>query len=538
MSETNFTKIQSANKINEIYEGLSYFDQYGGSVFLFFILTIIVFVIWSYTKIIVNIQPIKDDWVNQRCNASIIPFAGIINPPEGKTATEFTQENFTYCTQNILTSIAGVFLAPINYIFKIINTLFEDILQALQYIRQLIDSIRQKFAAIAEEIYGRVSNTIFTFFPIIIKIKNALEESRAIMISGLYTSLGSYYTLKSLMGAIVQIAVLVLIALAILVVVMWLCFMWPVAAAGTAAWSVCAAFLIIIIVFCTDTLHISVPGMPSPPKKPSCFDEDTLLKMSDNSYKKIKDIEVGDILYEDGEVTAKMILDANGVEMFDLFGLKISGKHKIKTNGKWIYICHHPNAIKINNYKKSFIYCLNTKSKEINIESNNDEENIVKTILTFNDWDEVFEEELEILSKNIDEKLVLRKDIHLKFDVGISGNTKIKTNKGEYILIKNVKPGNILYNNVDVYGVVEINGQDLNQTQYYSRNNPENNPILGTDTLHKLSHEYLDKINIEFVKEEKLYYLLTNNGNFYIDDLLLNDYNSAVEIFLLSNNYV
>jgi archaellin len=261
--------------------------------------------------------------------------------------------------------------------------------------------------------------------------------------------------------------------------------------------------------------------------------------MADHSYKKIKNIQVGDILYEDGEVTSKMVLDANGIEMFELFGLKISGSHKIKINKKWIYICNHPNAVKIYNYNKPYIYCLNTKTKEIHIESTKAiEETYDKEIFVFNDWDEVFEDELKILSKNINEEYLSRKDIHQKFDVGISKDTKIKMKNGENLAIKNIKPGNILINNIFVYGVVEINGKDLDQSCFYLKNNLEKIPILGTDTLHKLSNKYLDKINIEIVKEEKLYYLLTNTGNFYIQDLLFNDYNSAVEIFLLSNNYV
>jgi len=527
MSETNITKIQSANKINEIYEGMTYFDQYGGQVLLFIILIIINFLVWSYAKIIVNIQPIKDDWVNQRCNPSIIPFAGIINPPHDTSSVQFTQDNFNYCTQNILTSITGIAVAPLNYVFSTINSLFEEIRDAFQHIRQLINSIRQKFVSISQEIFGRISNVVYTFLPIIIKIKDAMEESRAIMISGLYTSLGTYYALKSVMGAILQIVVTILIALSILVVIMWLSLNIPFAIAGTSFFAIISAFLIIIIVFCTDILRIPVPGMPSAPQKPSCFDGETLLKMNDGSYKEIKNINVGDILDKDGEITAKMYLSTSGIEMYKLFGITISGSHRIKNKGEWIYVKDHNDSIKINNYTEPIIYCLNTKSKEIHMESIT-----TKDILIFHDWDEIFEDELKILSKNMDNKSILRENIHKNFDVGFDATTEIQMIDNQTLKIKNIKPGMILKNSDFVYGIVEINGEDLDKNLFYLGEIKENKFLGGTENLQKMTNKAFNKVNNKVNNQKILYNLLTDKGNFYINDILFNDYNFAIELFL------
>ena len=91
--------------IKKMYEKLNYFDQYGGSVILFIIITIILIFIISYCLIMINVQPIIDDWANQRCKPNIIPIAGFITHPEGVSAFDYTQQNFTYCAQNILTNI-------------------------------------------------------------------------------------------------------------------------------------------------------------------------------------------------------------------------------------------------------------------------------------------------------------------------------------------------------------------------------------------------------------------------------------------------
>ncbi len=93
------------NKINKLYEKLTYFDQYGLSVIIFILLTIVLIIVYFYSIVMLQIQPIKNDWQQQRCNPKVIPFAGLINKPNDKSISEFTQENFIYCTQNILTNM-------------------------------------------------------------------------------------------------------------------------------------------------------------------------------------------------------------------------------------------------------------------------------------------------------------------------------------------------------------------------------------------------------------------------------------------------
>jgi hypothetical protein len=98
--------------IKKMYEKAGYFDQYGGSVILLVIITIVLIILITYCFAMINAQPIIDDWANQRCKPNIMPIAGFITHPEGISASEYTKQNFTYCTQNILSSITGTALQP------------------------------------------------------------------------------------------------------------------------------------------------------------------------------------------------------------------------------------------------------------------------------------------------------------------------------------------------------------------------------------------------------------------------------------------
>ena len=101
MDNTDITN-KGLENIKKQYDKLSYFDNYGGSVILFILITILlVFLIMTCVSF-TNIKIIKEDWVNQRCKPYIIPIAGFINKPDNMNFNEFTKQNFVYCTQNIL----------------------------------------------------------------------------------------------------------------------------------------------------------------------------------------------------------------------------------------------------------------------------------------------------------------------------------------------------------------------------------------------------------------------------------------------------
>ena len=59
-------KDQGIKDIIKQYEKLTYFDQYGGSVILLIIITIILLLLCFYCYVIINIEPIKQNWAQER----------------------------------------------------------------------------------------------------------------------------------------------------------------------------------------------------------------------------------------------------------------------------------------------------------------------------------------------------------------------------------------------------------------------------------------------------------------------------------------
>ena len=513
--------------IKKMYEKLNYFDQYGGSVVLFIIITIVLSLVISYCIIMLNTQPIIDDWPNQRCKPNIIPFAGLITHPEGVTASEYTSQNFTYCTQNILSSITGMAVEPITFAINILNKMADAIKNNIQNIRAMFDKVRSMFQEISQEIMGRIMNIMIPLQQIIISFKDLIGKIQGTMTAGLFTLLGSYYTLKSLMGAIAQFIIIILITLAAMIAVFWIIpFTWGFAITNTVIFIAIAIPMAIILVFMLDVLKVqtslSVPSV-------KCFDKDTLITLNDGTKKKIYDVKNGDKLTGNNEVTACIKILTKGSIMYKLDDIIVSDSHIVNYNDNWIPVSQHPNSIKYTFYNEPYLYCLNTEDKLISIGKH-----------IFTDWDEIYHEDINKIMKSNDNIKTI-KDIHTYLDGGFIDSTKIKLNNGVYKEIKDIEIDDILENGEKVYGLVKINGNNVNQQ--FKFNLGKNNYVEGGPNLCicnkniNVSTIYLDNINkINLNKKySDLYHLLTDKKTFYIGKIKFYDYNAAIDLLLEKN---
>jgi len=218
MNNNTINKVNNiTSAINNIYDKGGFLDKYGGSLWLTIVIGIVFFLAISYYHIYNNLQPIKSDWLNQRCNPGVIPFAGLINRPDDVGVYDFTAENFNYCIQTILQDIVGVFLAPIHYLVNSINIIVTDLSEAVQSIRKISDNVRNSVSGVSSEIMDRSMNIMIPLQKIVVKIKDLLSKSQGVMTTSIFTLVGTYDTLRSVIGSIVGIIVVLLISISVLV---------------------------------------------------------------------------------------------------------------------------------------------------------------------------------------------------------------------------------------------------------------------------------------------------------------------------------
>jgi len=519
-------------KVQDIYDKSTYFDQYGGSVLLLVIMSIVVFIIMSYCIAKSHSVVIASDWPNQRCNVSTLPFAGFIYHPDGTTAQDYTVENFNYCTQQILKGISDPALEPLVFITSILTETASGISDALQQIRALFDRIRKFIASIVQNIMNRLINIMMPIQAIIYKMQDVLARTEANMTTFMYTTIGAYYSLQSLIGAMVVFFITVLIVLLIAIfVVMYIPIIGPpLALILEIPFAILSIFISLVVIFLTVVLgakgDFEVPSL-------KCFDKDTIITMNDGQDKIISEIKTGDVLADNNEVTAIIRVESKGSDMYYLDDIFVSDTHIVNYHGKWIPVSKHPDAIKCSEYTEPYLYCLNTSKKTIVINN-----------ITFTDWDEIYEEDIQNIINQItsdkSDKSDKYEEIHKQLDGGFEESTMICLYNGEYKKIKDILIGDKLVNGEKVYGIVEING--INITEQFKYILGENliveggpNLVINDSKNNKFStlnlSESKNKIKLE-KNHDKLYHLLTDKKTFNICNVKICDYNASIDTFL------
>jgi len=470
--------LQNTTKfINETYDNLTYLDLYSTSVFIFLFITLLVFSVFTFCKIMQTKESIAANWTTERCKPQNIPFAGFINKPENKTSFEYTNENFQYCIQSILTNITGYALEPFQYILSSITSIFQGLMDSLQQIREVFNKLRNNFKYFAEDVLHRILNIIVPLQQMIIAVIDTFQKIQGILTSSLYTMLGSYYTLKALLGAILEVVIKILLVMVILIVALWILpFTWPAATAMTAVFLGISIPLAIIVYFMSEVMHIEAAAIP----KLRCFDKNVILELENGNKCFIKDIKLGDKLKHSGTVTAIIKIPSDKLKMYNINGIVVSESHILKYNGQWIYSNKHPHAELIDNYTDQTLYCLNTTSKTILINN-----------IEFTDWDEIYDSNLEHILNHF--KINNKQLLHKYTNKGFSGDSIVSLYDSKKY-IKDVK----LFDKIDkdnlVYGIIEV--QNLGKEQ------------------------------------EPLYNLLVTNQKFILNNQIYNDYNFIVDSVL------
>lgn len=504
----------SAKIINKLYDGLTYYDLYGSSMFVFFIVTLIVVMTILYCKAMNDSQEIKDDWNNRRCDPSVIPFAGLINAPEGTSATDFTSENFSHCVQNIIKDSSEESLQPLTTVTDMITDLFVTLQNSVNAMRDALSKLRQRFADIVAQIMGKVLNVVTPIQVMFIAFSDIMQKTQAVMAAALYTVLGIYYALQAGTGAAVEGIVKILILMVGVIAALWVIpFTMPLAGISTAIFLLISIPTAIITAIVSKALKINSSAIPG-----LCFDEDTTIKMIDGASVKIRDVQLGDVLECGSKVTGtmKLLTSGNNENVYNLNGIIVSGSHVVKFSGNWIRVRDHPYAELLHEYSKPFLHCMNTSSKTIVIEGT-----------TFTDWDELYGESLDAMIN------MVRYSFE-KIDGGFSEDTRIELCGGQRRLLMDVNPGDVLKDGEVVLGTVKVRLSPKNRILNYCLGGSVaftgTNINILKDNIFNVSKKNYYSIGAS--KEETLYHLITDVGEFNISGIRVYDYNSLVDKYL------
>lgn len=320
------------------------------------------------------------DWPNQKCKPYIVPFAGFINKPPQSSTTQFTEENFTYCSQNILKELMGKMLSPIHELIQSVAAIFIDIETAIQSIRIALANLRTQLTSIFQSILAAIGVVLVPLQQIFIAFKDVMGKLSGILAAVLYILMGVFDTCQAAIQVFIDSTVVILIIFAAIIMSLFAgTFTIPIALAGLVVFVSIAIPFGLLVAFIEDDLGIypfkSIPATPSIPH--FCFEQNVII-----NGKKVRDYKVGEMI-NGGEVTAKLkLLLQNGTTFFSPKQnpqlVKVTGHHRVNYKGQWIFAKDHPDFYpSLSITHPTLVYCFNTKTKTISIPP-----------YIFLDWDE------------------------------------------------------------------------------------------------------------------------------------------------------
>lgn len=496
-------------RFNKLYENQGFFDLYNGSVMVSLFVLFIFFIIFSFFYVKHRTGPIKQNWSQERCSPTVMPFAGMINAPSNKGIFEYTTENFNYCIKNIIKESTAFAVEPINHIVRLFEAQSNNLNKGVNDARKVMSGTRSTTGGVSEEIMGRTLNMLIPIQKMIIRFKDTMGKAHAVLTSAMYSAIGGLWFMISAIISVYDLIIAILIGLGIAIAALWLIpfgFGIPFAIAMTLTFIAIAIPLGLIggamgdIISLTN-LNQSISRVPS---APSCFKKGTLIRGKNNVLYSIESIPLGTELTRGGIVTAVLKLDASKETMYKLGNVVVSGWHKVRHNKEWVFIRNHPDAKKLSNFRDKFIYCLNTTKKIIPVGD-----------YTFQDWDEMDKETLKRCGCETEES------VFENLENGFHPETVLNTKNIGKIPIKNVDVGDILKTGEIVTGIVQIlNNKELVEYE---------DGFIGTRRFTFL--ENLGILSSSHQRSNIIYHILTDQGHLHIKEKKLMDYNWNIDIF-------
>ena len=137
--------------------------------------TVVAVIASTYLFALAQLDHIKKNWVQYRCNPIYMPVAGMVG--------DDVFSNFTRCTMKGFHDYAGFMMDPVMQQFDTVNETLEEVGGALGDMRSMMASTRGGFLGIIGSVFGKIQNTMSSIQYIIIRMRTLMSRIMGIMMS-------------------------------------------------------------------------------------------------------------------------------------------------------------------------------------------------------------------------------------------------------------------------------------------------------------------------------------------------------------------
>lgn len=380
---------------------------------------------------------VMNNWTSRRCDLPVMMAAAFFKPDsDPRTKSEFAKENFDFCMKTYIDKFINLLMAPINALFGKQLNIAGNALDSLSGIRQIAATLYETLLSYLDTYYRKFNASVYEMSRIVQYLRMAMRRANAVVMSFLYSGITMFRGMLNTIQFVIKVIMIIIgIMLAIIIVLIFVLF--PViplilAVLGAIVSSVLALSMV---------MSAEVAQQAENSKGGFCFSSWTHVATIDKNGKEvitpISELNIGDELaYNCGKITAVIQMNGEGVPLYHMNGIFVSGSHLVKgIDGAWRAVADDERAIETKR-ESSVLYCFNTTTHTIPVYTSSKPE-----IILFRDWEEMADDDergqyewnyqvLKMLNKlsNYDAwkgGLTLSSTIPL-----MSRNTKIKTTYG------------------------------------------------------------------------------------------------------------
>lgn len=159
---------------------------------IFFLATIVSIIASFYLFGLTQLDDLKKNWLEYRCNPVYMPMAGMVG--------DDILTNFTKCTMKGFQDYLGFVMDPVMGEFAVVNETLSETTSTLASMRSMFSGVRGGFLGVVGSVFGKIQNLMSQTQYIIIRMRTLLGRVVGIMFSFLYIFYGGMQSGQSLVN--------------------------------------------------------------------------------------------------------------------------------------------------------------------------------------------------------------------------------------------------------------------------------------------------------------------------------------------------
>lgn len=414
---------------------------------------------------------IKQNWSVYKCHPAVTPFSNFFGYKVDQIYTECLAEKVKGSSEEVLQSY--------NEAIENQNENSKNMMNSISGVREVMNIFKENFKKSLKNLMTKFQNIGATVQFLILKIQAIFQKILALYITLLYFAWSMLKGLESIVRDPKVLKSQDLIEKATNVV--------------------------------SNPPKIKNPFKKSNKKikKAFCFDGESEILMDNGSLKKIKDVKIGDKLFNNIEVYSTLIVNQSNTTTYEIDGVYVTEDHLCFYNNKWLRVIDFilENKIIPNTKKTDVVYCLVTSNNMIPSKNH-----------IFRDY----EESNNKIFQSIISKMILNylgqpnQKIMQHYETGETSNclhySTLINLKDSTKSIKEIQIGDILKDGNIVQGLFKTK---TNNNKWFEHQGCH----LGNNILIKQSNSWKKIYNIEFNKRDSEfndlgYHLITSKDTF------------------------